>query len=693
MIGMRAPRNDAGLFDDAPGEVAVAGLSRYVCVFRDGVIYEGNPYALFDGDEFDQMFAVTYVSSPKSFVKVAHRFDRVEFILGTPDSSFSTGVDALIKTVNPENAIAFWNGLTRSLQEKVAQGKVKVRYPQANVAIHSKIYMLKKSTTKASRLMIGSANLTDTAFTERPQFEELLVYDNSPLFDLYMERFRAIYRHTADYIPEGCVQKRGKDQVIVADEDTVVSAINEVLGKQKTATVAVEDINMLERLAHKDLPRQIEEVKRTINIVRLGLSGQSATLSPTVIAQNLPKVRMIVSTRNPTTTEIDVRSRFVYDDSEKTVLMQIPAEEGKQALAHSLAKEAPLEQLRSSLECINAFVDAYRLFTMNPDVANQSRVMEAILYAFMGPYLWKARSDLAREQGLSGMRALIPPFLIVGGRARSGKTTLLEFINRLLGGGGKPYFGYQAVEKSLVDLIKTENLYPVLVDEIPQSFFRSTAHNKGDQIIKYMANELEGKHPVVIATTNHSEFSIGDQALRRIYYLTIDNTFDKGRFVDSAKHLETTLMKADSSLFCDFTYRMQALLGRQESFADPMDPLRIAREVFQGYYRSVGINLPNWFPMGRFDDYEERGRKMWQGIYQSYGQDFRRGDANTLSVEYKNMGWDERQKDSCINYLPPYVVIENKGVLILRAKEFFEWLRVGRRRPRFAWLLRLLKVE
>lgn len=659
----------------------------YVFVTKDRERYKDNPYDLFDGNTYDEMYGVTYVSSPKAFAKVAQRFERVEFILGTPDSEFETGLDSLVNLVNPETAINFWNGLTLPLKEKVAQHKVNIRYPQAKVTIHSKIYLLKNSTTLATRLILGSANLTETAFTRRPQFEDLMVYDNAgDLFEIYMQRFWQIHRSTVDYIPEVCKRQEDRELVVVADEKTVLNTINEVLTKNPTITIAFSEISALEEVMRRDLPRKVEEIERTINIVTKvapTAKGGTAVISPAIIAQNYPKLKMLVAKRTPATDTVDARSRFIYDDTEKTLFVQRPGTDSKSTYAYSLAKEASVDEIRSSLECIHAFVDAYNLFTFQADPKNQARVMETILYAFMAPYLWKARDDIADDQGLAGMRAHIPPFLIIGGKARSGKTTLLDFMHRLLGEASGPgYFSYQTVEKTLPHMVSSENLYPVLIDEIPASFFKSTRDYKGDQFIKFMANERVGKHPVIIATTNHEAFSIGDQALRRIYYLSIDNTFNKERFVESSVHLSQVLAQVDGRLFSDFVFRMQAFLETRASLANPSDPLRKARDIFADYYAVTGLEVPRWFPSSRFNDYEDRGRNLWLEIYRSANSCFRRTDDNRVSVDYKDkaLNWDDKQKDSVVNYLPPQIVVENKAVLLLREREFFQWIHAKRRR-------------
>jgi len=60
-------------------------------------------------------------------------------------------------------------------------------------------------------------------------------------------------------------------------------------------------------------------------------------------------------------------------------------------------------------------------------------MVETMLYAFASPYIWFIRKDVSESFSSSEKVAEVPPFLIIGGNAGTGKTKLLLFINKLLG--------------------------------------------------------------------------------------------------------------------------------------------------------------------------------------------------------------------------------------------------------------------
>ena len=65
-------------------------------------------------------------------------------------------------------------------------------YKQAPVlAIHSRFYLLSDDTGAQTRVILGSINLTAASFDEHHnQLEEVLVFDNSPLYANFMQRFK-----------------------------------------------------------------------------------------------------------------------------------------------------------------------------------------------------------------------------------------------------------------------------------------------------------------------------------------------------------------------------------------------------------------------------------------------------------------------------------------------------------------------
>ncbi|MBD8522741.1 phospholipase D family protein [Lysinibacillus fusiformis] len=124
--------------------------------------------------------------------------------------------------------------MPEEVQERIRAERYQVRYSKKNDPIHSKVYLLDGKDDK--RVMIGSANFTEQAFSHRKQYEELLVFDNSPLFELYEQRFNEIYEETVDFVPEKYKYNFIGELINVADPDQLFEALMEEATSGKVLT-------------------------------------------------------------------------------------------------------------------------------------------------------------------------------------------------------------------------------------------------------------------------------------------------------------------------------------------------------------------------------------------------------------------------------------------------------------------------
>jgi hypothetical protein len=498
---------------------------------------------IFDKNLFDEMKAVTFVASPKFFFKTTKEFNKIQLILGIEDQKFSSdfinGLDLLLI----EKRVEFWNELDEQTKDQLRSKQYSVRYTQKGYAVHSKFYLLKGNNH--TRLLVGSANFTETAFVKQKQFEELLIFDNNELFEIYERRFNDILEYTSDYIPERLKSYASNQPVYVSDADYLKQLLlDEVNNKRIKFALTEEEINEIKLLPEK-VQVQNELALTAKNLVEVITKRDKKTgiytlLPPAQIRAKSVAIKTILSRTSKKSQQLDTRSELYYSDKNQMIYTNLKNEQ-----IDSLAKESELvlfsqriesiEKLKQNLELIVAFIEAYRLYTTHEDIKCQSKIFEIILYSFMSTYIWKMRDHYHLEEGRRSVRRHFPPFLFIAGRPFSGKTTVLELIGLLIG-NNPPYLAYESIKTSkvLLDYFNSSNINPLLVDEIDLKFFTSTAEDKGERLIKHISNDREGEHPCLIGTTNATGFDMNHQAAMRIYYLQIDNTFDNNRNTDSS---------------------------------------------------------------------------------------------------------------------------------------------------------------
>lgn len=675
---MKLSDNQLDLFSSTKKEV-----ENYLHIVANGSSSRQNYADLFDYKKYDTLYAVTYVSSPAFFSKVIKGYERVEIILGIDNAdvnrAFAQGTSDLISAKGAD----FFKELDDGIKDKVANDIVSVRYADIGTLIHSKIYLLSNTNTGAKRVIIGSANLTESAFNnDIKQYEDVLLFDDESYYELYFARYQAIYKDTVDFIPEKAKEKFKTEKVYYIDEEERVEMIlDQLLEKGGTIVIPDEIAESLQLTTNKNERNNVEYQLTTkiINQITRKKDTRIFLKSKAELIKVKPVIKEIVFQQIKAAKDIS-RFSLYYNEYERRIDCQKVYEDGIIKTV-SYCNQADIQQIKQSLMHIEKFIDAYSIFTTNPDDNNLSKVYEVILYSFMSVFLFKLREDYGLDVGKPEKREDIPAFLIIGGRAKSGKSSLLTFVSRLLGNSGtSDYLQYKDIDKAgvLEGLFNENNIFPIMVDEMAEKFFNSTAKSKGEIFIKYIANSLDGKHPVLITTTNTSSFNVPEQVLRRVYYMQIDKTFDDNRKAEADTYFFNLIGHIDNTLFMDFCFRVCEMIRNGEKiYKNSFDCLWLAREIFKDYYRKVDLKLPDYFPTHPFDDYKIRGKNMWKTLLVENPDIFRYSpDDDQLTVTLTGIMSDE-EKQNYLNYIDVACVKEDMGLhTLLRATNFFKWLGV-----------------
>jgi len=654
---------------------------RYLNIVKDLQPVQMTVKEIFDASKFNELFAITYVSSPKFFFNTTKQFKIIKLVLGIPDQEllekFTEKVNEMFNVVSlkPEDKIRFWNQLDEEIQERIRTGQFSIKYSRTGAAVHSKLYLFKGPNH--TRVVIGSANFSQAALGNKGQFEELMIFDDSPLFDIYFERFQEIEHNTIDYIPEYIKHNPPEKAILVSDPEVLANVIMESVERSKDLYITEEQWEQLksqpDRIDHeKDLVLQV--VKLVELVTKKDKKSGTLKMAPLEASKKIVGLKTVLTRTSKNSTELDIRTEM-YCNSDDRIYCPSENPENPNELVPLGELISDKDAIKEKLTVIHRFIDAYNKFTVTKKPEIQSRIYEIVLYAFASVFMWRMRDHLVLEEGRDSVRANIPPFLVIAGRAKSGKTTALEFISMLLG-NHKPYIPFgELPPKALYDYFHSSNVSPILIDELDQKFFNSKSSKLGDSLIKSITNDCKGQHPVLIGTTNATSFSIRPEIARRVYYLGVDNTF-RDNDPDSSRYISSLLPKVDSVLFRDFVCRMSDYIRAGKDFYRPEDPLFAIRNIFKQYYDECGLEIPPYFPETRFWDYDNRGQAIWWRLYDQYTDCFDTKEDGTIFVHIDKFGssnnpYDRTQK---INFLPVKCVKEDQGILILHKDIFFEFI-------------------
>ena len=670
---------------------------QYLSVLYNDEVYLGNIKELFDAKKFDRLLICTFVSSPKFFFKQTKAFDSIELLLGIEDSQ-----NAQKYLFDPKYTDDFFKSLDKPTLEKITTNKVTIRFTTIGTTIHSKIYIQQNSKTKETRVMLGSANYSATAFGNKKQYEELLVYDstyNKKLTDYYLQRYEDIKIETLDFIPKRIKKKIKTEElkILTLSSEESLEILKERMDDIQAVAVVADELDeslkatkQIIAQSHEDTKKELQSIantKQLIEIITKPTKGKIGFIkSAQFIKQKEQIITKVLQEKKIIKEFKDSRISLIYSEVDSQLLLK---NDGNDELS-TYAKQADKRTIKEKLLLLEQFISAYTKYTMNNENDTQKRIFEAILYSFSSVYIWRLREDAINQQGRDEIKSAIPLFMLIAGMAQSGKTHLIKFISQIMGNHGEYYHYIKQAKLSSMNQINPqiinqffceENLTPIFVDEIEKDYYSSTSTAssgyKGESFIKNMTNAKNGKHPCMIATSN-TDFSANSQVMRRMYYIQLNNPFDSDKKEETAEYFTNILNEFGTELYQDFLFRLEKrfLEGIKIDVNDILSP---AREIFLEYFEELDMKVPSYFSKNRIDDYYLRGKVMWGDLYNVKFKGFKEDKKQNIILlddEYvfgSKMSAN-REKKELLQYLPIGVLREEKGIVRLDYQKFFHFI-------------------
>ena len=653
---------------------------------------------IFDSKIYDELYAVTYVASPRFLSNLLSGFKKSRIIVGIDNAKALQPIDDLFRGGN----VRLFNKLAEDVRDKVCTGQVSFRYPSSTEPVHSKLFLMRASGGR-TRMVVGSINLTENALTERGkhQYEEAFVLDDSPAFEPYLRRYEAIDAKCFDYIPEIAKRSWAEDGILIDLHDpeimkaVILEGLEGETGKRRAFAALEPDYKELCERCSRDDPEVSREDATQLEVMRklkVNGDGRFALKSGTSLANAVAKIQEKVLTVE------------AEEPSESTMPFLAAADDGD-ALRFYYAKTRddgstiqmldpffcePLErdEIDAALANIEAFIDTYAEYTVNEIDADYGKwIYEAVLYTLAAPVVETVRSYASDAYGENTL-ADIPLYLVIGGRAGSGKTHLLEYLFQLLSGECLSVTSCQFKKMSSADLygsnlkkaFKTGNRFPLFVDEVKPSFFKGAAAED----LKANVNGLKNcEYSPIIGTTNAEDYMPSEGAVRRLKYLPLNEVFDKSNLEGEAA-FQAILAQTTNALAKDFLVRFGDAVGDGRApYGDQRDYLVLAREIMLDYYRACERDVPESFPHYLIDNSTIEGKNRWLQLWNdpTYRDCFVPiEDEKKLRVEVERLFPNKptnRERNEYVAGLPPIVAFsKNAKYVELNTVQFFDWIGV-----------------
>lgn len=649
--------------------------------------------SIFDSEKYDIFKGVTFSIDQKFAEKHLSNFKETTIVVGIQDSDVQERglsleqkqIKQLVdntKILSSGLPIKMFENFSRSIQDLILEDSYQLRIPLSKT-IHTKMYLLKNSESGDTRLIIGSANLSNQAFSNTtPQLELLEIRDNSELFSEYENYFDTeIISETVDFFGNS-VRKKAKSKAQKEETNVTITFTPKEFGELKVNRISEQFDQIKESVSSgkieqtvidelkeeakivdvrsKELKQEFDDVDLAVRITTAAVNVRTGNGKADVKLHENSEVKKRVSNllrdnllAKKVKAEVLPRDLLISrpairTDSNSGLSLGIKENETKAEDGsvvenfkyHKIGKKLDDEGIKKSVLLIDSIMKNYKEFVPNYTSDYGKRVIEAIAFAFTSPFL----SEIRQNTSLNSEALDIPLFAVIGGTGGSGKSKLLNIINRMLGLNDMTEpttYSELVVDDSVQKNSKTitqlkywmleeDNVAPLLIDELPDKFFDA----KGVQFIKDVAN-ISGKKPhltpAFICTTNASDMVAKEEAItRRMYYLLNDRKFDdQYRDISTEKYNELFNETTDE-LFQDFVLRFSEILSDDNTEwkyynHGKVDFLKNTRTIFEEYFKIAGFEtLPDYFPEERVDDTNKTNITMWKRLYTAMPELFKK---------------------------------------------------------------------
>ena len=565
-------------FDDPDSLTRDAGLS---VVRASSESVESFDVSMFAG--FTSMRALTYTPSMRMIVSLLkdHEYDEFECIFGHsgilgPDLSDVLAFQGVVQANLSKAFVAVKTSDERrqALFDLVASEKARFFVVKDKIA-HAKIYLLERDGLH--RVVVGSANLSETAFSGR-QAETLIMFDNDETaWRHYTAQYEAV-RSTAVSRLKPSSRPIPAEQIPVEE----IAALKEVEEKQGNVQIYVPAES--EEEAESSLPRMLETVikvaarlRRPLAEVRPDRNG-NVSITPRIVKESITISRSKAEEDEQSNVYLSYNGReFVL--SGEVMRLETRPEEVQGDVARWLEFFGNYE---------NGFKgDVPRL---------QRDYFTFMSWFYFSPLLCDVRNSALRSGSFSFEQ---PMFAVLYGSSNCGKTSLIETLMHSMFSYprrvGTEYFtrvNLRALQGSFKRL-------PVFFDDLTRDRFNRHA----EEVIKqdYITDP---EYPCFALSMNAEARNFKDEIVKRclmIYTRTSlpgDQTVVKRRLQRSIARIRE---KMTTALYREYLRRMITQVdGLRESGHEVLadaDVLALSSTVLCDVFREHlpdGVAMPDW---------------------------------------------------------------------------------------------------
>ncbi|MDO7848501.1 hypothetical protein Q5H92_19195 [Hymenobacter sp. M29] len=533
---------------------------------------------LFSG--YDRVRVLTYSNSISMIARLAAWCPDVEIIFGREDIindatkllHFQT---LLLSEIREEltGAPRQPDGPAPDLHARIAAGTLRFFVVQQLVS-HEKLFLLENTTTGDTRVLAGSANLSERGFGG-VQNESFYVFDNDPVaWEAKQAKYLAIREQSAAPVAE------------------------EAFTDERLDTSHLPLFNPARATSSNGLP--------TIYVIEQGPPGP--VVIEKFLAQRPPKVltelaAQLVTSKNAVRVDrkiategiryVKSNQRTAEANDEETVTV-----DWRTARVTRGGQPWPLEvadaDVAADAALLVEYFAGYQQFHGNTaKLARDYFTFQCWLY--LSPFLCDLRNDAARN----GFIYDYPIFGILYGRSNCGKSELIRLLLKSMF-GLDGFLEKDWFTKSKVAGLREQNQrYPLAFDDLDATRFNSHA------VALIKEDHLVGQYPAVVLSMNQEKDSFETEIRKRCLVLYTDASLPDHTGV--SRTLARQVKRLKSQLGTAFYRRyLLRVCEKLQTEGFPLDILTFSSEILVALFRESlppQMELPAWCTVVSLDGY------------------------------------------------------------------------------------------
>ena len=581
-------RQQGFTFND-PESMALDGALRVVHARACGISsFDGS---LFEG--FDAMHALTYTSSIPMIVRLLrdHDFQAFECVFGhggvlSREAAGILAFQAVLDEMLSKGFIGLDN-LTAERREviynRVARGTVRFHVVKDAIA-HAKIYLLEREGLR--RVIVGSANLSETAFSGR-QSETLIAFDNdATAWGHYWAQYEAVRDMSTSHVP------LRKEPVVAAPglfnlEET--PSLREAETNPEGITLYVPQESPLE--AEYTVPQvavRVEAVKpvfkRALADIRPDRKG-NFRLASRVIKQITRLSRSRQAEDAPPT-------YLALDNGSFTLSGQ------------GMSLDTEPEEVAGDVERWVEFFLNYENGFVGDVPRLQRDYFTFMCWFYFSPFMCDLRNAALRRNAFSFDQ---PMFAVLYGSSNCGKTSLVETLMTSMFTCPRIVEARDFTRSNLRGLQKVYRRFPVVFDDVTRDRFRQHA----DEIVKDEWIPYD-EYPCFALSMNADARSFRPEIVKRSLML-YTRTALPGDATDIRRKLQRSVTTIrDGMTTALYRAFLKRALSQVETVIasenDDVDPLWLSSDILCGLFRENlpnGAAMPDWCRTVTLEEYQK----------------------------------------------------------------------------------------